>query len=177
MVQELTRKEIEKQMEDKDRETHEAQWPGEWQQGEESGSDGSEQRGKKSEPRRRSEKKREESNQNLVFAEMLKLIKEERSLRSPKREKDEEEGEKEEQSETIKTAVTFPVLKGVSEAPDPALRCGDWLATVRIKVSTMSKTADKYWNRIFEDATRLYERFLDSGTLERLILKFDGLEN
>ena len=73
--------------------------------------------------------------------------------------------------------MTFPVLKGVSEAPDPALRCGDWLATVRIKVSTMSKTADKYWNRIFDDSTSLYERFLGSGTLERLNLKFGGLEN
>ena len=75
---------------------------------------------------------------------MMKYLNEERLNRSPKREKDEEEGEKEEQSETIKTTVTFPVLKGVSEAPDPALRCGDWLATVRIKVATMSKTADKY---------------------------------
>ena len=93
MVQELTRREIKKQREEKEREGHKTRWQekGQWQPEEESGSDESEQRRKKSEPQRRSERKREESNQNLVFSEMLKLIKEERSLRSPKREKDEEE--------------------------------------------------------------------------------------
>ena len=67
----------------------------------------------------------------MVLSEMLKLIKEERSLRSPKREKDEEEegGEKKENVETVKTGIDFPKLLP-PEQPDAAMRCGDWLSIV-----------------------------------------------
>ena len=88
----------------------------------------------------------------------------------PKRRKKKEK-EVEDKVESVKGPTALAKLAGVSEEPDPAIRCGDWITKISLSIADISDSAGGWWKDVRTRAERAYARYLVSDPMARLDVK------
>ncbi len=68
--------------------------------------------------------------------------------------------------EQVKVAVEFPKLEAPSVA-HPAVRCGDWIFTLKLIVQGMTETASTWWDHVESTARSTYDLWMSADAQER----------
>ena len=71
----------------------------------------------------------------------------------------------------------MPKLKPADSA-DAALRCGDWLSVIGLKIRSLSTTAEEFWKKNLKVAEETYHKYLRKDAVGRLDIEVDmrGIE-